>query len=533
MKITREDRTRPLVTLTSGTSGSGGSGGQVPPGQVIVSNGSNGGTSWSSNVAIITANGSNQLTGPFVNFQSGTGISFATSSNTLTISATGSGGGSGTTNPAWVINANAAPYNCVGDDSTDNKAGIQAAVDAAYTAAAAANGVGVVEFDAGIYRISGALVSSGNFYAQVMLPERAGTASKVMLIIRPKIRTDVGYPGGLQSSTQLSNVIFKSTLTGQTYSGTHGTPSMFGGPDPEKTANFSNIGIHFQGVSFRAPADPSICALNLQLVNQAIVEDAYFDTSDTIAGGITEPTNVTGLSVLMPQEGNNAIAEYRGNVWAIGWYAGPGITEHTVANHVTAYRCYVGINIQNNYYHAAQISIATVEHCPYVIATVYPSAGITNPAGVNNYATFNIDLLDIEDAASGWAAPVQHVNDPGNDYHGRVRYIRTLAAVGTQEGALTVSGGANLSLDDLTDPSSSVIDYGEDADISDLDFDDVADAGVLDEVARADHVHGMPAEPSGSGSSGAILLESGHAVPFTFDEILQESDGSDFLHASA
>jgi hypothetical protein len=36
----------------------------------------------------------------------------------------------------------------------------------------------------------------------------------------------------------------------------------------------------------------------------------------------------------------------------------------------------------------------------------------------------------------------------------------------------------------------------------------------------------LPAHP-------AILLESGHAVPFTFDEILQESDGSDFLYASA
>lgn len=36
----------------------------------------------------------------------------------------------------------------------------------------------------------------------------------------------------------------------------------------------------------------------------------------------------------------------------------------------------------------------------------------------------------------------------------------------------------------------------------------------------------------GSNVPPAILLESGHAVPFTFDEILQESDGSDFLWAS-
>lgn len=41
---------------------------------------------------------------------------------------------------------------------------------------------------------------------------------------------------------------------------------------------------------------------------------------------------------------------------------------------------------------------------------------------------------------------------------------------------------------------------------------------------------------SGGGSSSGvpppILLESGHAVPFTFDDILQASDGSDFLWAS-
>jgi hypothetical protein len=77
----------------------------------------------------------------------------------------------------------------------------------------------------------------------------------------------------------------------------------------------------------------------------------------------------------------------------------------------------------------------------------------------------------------------------------------------------------------------AAIDYGEDGDISDLDFADVADAGVLDEVARADHVHGMPAEPAGGGH-GPILLASDHSVPFTFDEILQASDGSDFLYAS-
>lgn len=57
---------------------------------------------------------------------------------------------------------------------------------------------------------------------------------------------------------------------------------------------------------------------------------------------------------------------------------------------------------------------------------------------------------------------------------------------------------------DMPDPAGAAIDYGEDADISTLDFDDTPDAGVLDEVARADHVHGMPSDPGG-GSGGATV----------------------------
>jgi hypothetical protein len=527
MKITREDRTRPLVTLTSGTSGSGGSGGQVPPGQVIVSNGSNGGTSWSSNVAIITANGSNQLTGPFVNFQAGTNITLSVSSNTMTIASSG-GGGSGVANPAWIIDANAAPYSCVagGGDCTT---GLQAAVTAAVTNAD--EGLAVVEFDVGTYTLSGSLVTTGNYYAQITLPTISNDADKVILVFRPKYSTGTTYNNWQQNDPQPGAVVFHSTLSGQTYSGTHGTPSVFGGPDLEKSSTFSNMIAIFEQVTFRQGANPSLCNVNASLLQQVAFEDVRFDTTESIEDGITEPTNVTGLACLAPTNSNNAIIDYRGTVSAFGYYAGPAIGEHTDADHFVVYRCKVGLNIQGNYYHASQIDHASIEHCPYVLATVDPSAGIINPTGASGYSTFNIDLLDIEDAPSGWPVPVYHVNDPGNDYHGRVRYIRVLGGVGTEEGALTLNGAANLSLDDLTDPSSVSIDYGEDGDISDLDFDDVADAGVLDEVARADHVHGMPPEPSG-GSTGAILLESGHAVPFTFDEILQESDGSDFLYSS-
>src|SRR5690349_23628122 len=72
MKVARFSHVRPLLTVTEILS----SGGGGPDGQVPTANGSNG-VAWGSNVAIITSNTSNALTGPFVNFQSGSGIAFA------------------------------------------------------------------------------------------------------------------------------------------------------------------------------------------------------------------------------------------------------------------------------------------------------------------------------------------------------------------------------------------------------------------------------------------------------------------------
>ena len=82
----------------------------------------------------------------------------------------------------------------------------------------------------GTYKIAGALVSTGNFYAQVTLPEIANTAAKQIIILRPKRSSGVTYVNGSQTVVQPGPVVFRSTLAGQTYSGTHGTPSIFGGP---------------------------------------------------------------------------------------------------------------------------------------------------------------------------------------------------------------------------------------------------------------------------------------------------------------
>lgn len=86
---TRIGRTFPLVsasTIGDGGTISTGGGDNVFPGSGTVPTATGSNTwAWSSNVAVITSNTSNALTGPFVNFQSGAGITFSASSNTLTI----------------------------------------------------------------------------------------------------------------------------------------------------------------------------------------------------------------------------------------------------------------------------------------------------------------------------------------------------------------------------------------------------------------------------------------------------------------
>lgn len=101
MKVTQLGRAIPVGGLTGLAGGGGEISGTNPdtglyPGSGLVPTSTGSNTwAWGSNVARITANGSNALLGPFVAFASGTGIAFAASSNTLTISSTVTGGGGG------------------------------------------------------------------------------------------------------------------------------------------------------------------------------------------------------------------------------------------------------------------------------------------------------------------------------------------------------------------------------------------------------------------------------------------------------
>ena len=145
MKITRLGPTQPI--LNSSTLGSGGGtlvGGTA--GYVPTANGSNG-WAWAENVARITSNGSNTVTGPYVNFASGFNVTFAVASNTLTINSAAAAG----SGLPWF---DVTDYGAIGDGTTDDTTAVNAAIAAWNTATK-----GILYFPAGTYKVTAALTT--------------------------------------------------------------------------------------------------------------------------------------------------------------------------------------------------------------------------------------------------------------------------------------------------------------------------------------------------------------------------------------
>ena len=367
------------------------------------------------------------------------------------------------TSIAGVFNANAAPYSCVPNNSSfDNKACLQSAINdaVAYAMTAPHASAVAVELDPGKYYLSGALVQNSIYNAQLTIPV-VGTdehGPRPMLTIRSKSPSAGPLPYG--TSISGANVIFKSTLTGLSYSGAYGLPCILAGPDPIHGTGFNShafLGLHLKGVGFEAPSNPSLCGVNAQMIDSILVEDAVFATTDLNIGYPTavQPTHPTGVSVLTPINGFNG-SEYRG-IHVTGWYGGPGIGELTIiSGGLYSIQNYVGLNLQTPYYQLAELKGNLVRNT-YQVAQVDPSSGVVAPAGIGNtgrthiYGTLAIeDYVTSESGSARWFSRVADIYDPNNTLGGELKYLRIVANVGNKTGGLALNGAANLSLIDLS-----------------------------------------------------------------------------------
>jgi hypothetical protein len=404
---------------------------------------------------------------------------------------------------------NVEDYGAVHDGSTDDTVAIQDTIDAAEAA-----GGGVVYFPKGVYSIEGALQDGSRGNAQLLLPSKDYVDDEQLSIV---LLGEVPPPTTFSVIGDTPNPDGHSILLGTLTSVSGTSPSLLGGWGPDSALDFTNINVRIENLAFRLPENPVYSALDLSKVAGVDLDNVLCDVTEYYIQGLTEPTTAASYGIRLPELNNGALTRL-GVVNVAGYYNGIQIGEHTLGQDVSAWGCKVAFQTIAGY-HASHFSRLMAVHCERVLQ------------GSGGIAYLSISQLNIEHAASGWWITDEDIDDPSNYLYGWAHWKVTLAGVG-HDSTFTIDGATNFhTLEMGDDPFGATLDYGEDVDISDLAFDDVADSGVSDEVARADHVHGMPSEPAGG--HGPILLESGHAVPFTFDEILQESDGSDFLYASA
>lgn len=509
MKVTPPPlRGTPLVSLSTYLGG-GGSGSQpgapnqppAPSGHVPFSTGSNA-VAWGSNVAIITSNGSNQVTGPFVNFASGSGISFAVASNTLTISG---GGGSGL--PWFDVKQT---YGAAGDGVTDDTAEVQAAIDAA-----AAAGGGVVYFRAGVYLIGGALQDTSRSNSQLRLPSKDAVDDEQIAIHLlgefppPPIFSVVG-------ATPLPDeqVVIKGTLT--SVSGT--SPSLLGGWGPAGSyADFTFLQLRIENITFRLPENPVYSALDLSHVTGVDLENVICDVSDYQIQGITEPTTSTSYGIRLPAVDNGAYTRL-GAVNVAGYYYGIQVGEHTTGQQVTCWGCKVGVQTVAGY-HASKFDRLMFVHC---------ERGLQASGGIH-YLT--IDQLNVEHAASGWWVTDEDVDDPSNYLYGWAHWKVTLAGVG-HDSTWTVDGATNFHMLEIGDDPFLVSPLTTKGDLWSYTTTDARFAvGSNGTVPIADSTQAVGLRYSYNAPSGELLISDTPAgSPLVFGDILQNELQDDLLY---
>lgn len=305
--------------------------------------------------------------------------------------------------PAYVINGNASPYSMIPNSSGyDNSAGLELALADAVAYALAHDHVGVVYLDPGEYYFTRALqtVETGpsgtgttRYYAQVRLPFVPNTSPPVYLLIATKSSLGSSQPFIVQ---QRGSVVFRSSLTGASYSGTYGWPSMIGGPDEIHGFNditkMTWLTLHLQGVGFRQPQNPSLACLNHALVNRSILEDLRFDVVNTNLSGTeglhpAEPTHPTGVANLCPSAGLDGVYT-EGSIEVYGYYGGFSISELSARGTITIYRSKIGLFLRTP--HAlAQLDYLYTFRCMYDVACLDPTAS-ADTAGVLQVETATV-----------------------------------------------------------------------------------------------------------------------------------------------
>jgi hypothetical protein len=323
-----------------------------------------------------------------------------------------------------------------GDGVTDDTAAIQACISAAVNA-----GGGTVQFGPKTYLVNGGTNSP---------PVRHDMGGNAVVAVPFTFTSGSLRIQGVQQATTL-----KTTLTGQSYSPSWGCPSILGGPTPEQmgtSGGFLLWNVEVADLNISAPANPTLCGLDLSRVVRCNVERVYISTANPTG---PQPTSPYSFGLRLP-DGLNFGRVAADQVDTYGYYTGIVCnTAHTHVRHTFVKWCLVGYGLTGAGQfdsldtHATLFELINSEWCFIHVSGWSPTAIISLPSGKPFWLV--AQLWDIEDAPAGnWYSTYVHLLDFNNQLYGHATYSRSVANVGIHPGPLVVSGGSNIKLTDLT-----------------------------------------------------------------------------------
>jgi hypothetical protein len=365
---------------------------------------------------------------------SGVTLTYNDGANTLTVAASGGGGGSALPDGVRLL----AEFGAVGDGTTDDTAAIQDAIDWAGAVG------GTLLVPPGIYQMDGPQVVRNGASAQVHWPE-------IELTGGPGVGLRIA---GTHPQSMTPSVIgsFPTPATGAIFRSTATSGAVFGGKTDGSGMSYpwTIVNVHLQDILVRLPANPQATGIDLGYAAACRLTNVIVDSGEWGIDDIPEPTATGQYGVILPRVQNGAYTRVD-SLLVIGCYTGIRLGEHADCDSLSPTGCYYAIEVGDNENHAMHARRVLDLHCRNGIRV----------AATSGFAGLDVDQYDTEYMISSWQSRQYDLDDPANRLYGQCRSWTCRAFVGWT-GKVRKSGGANFAITGVRPIPAPVLDVADD-----------------------------------------------------------------------
>ena len=318
---------------------------------------------------------------------------------------------------------NVKKYGAKGDGVTDDTAAIQACIDLAT-----ANGGGRIYFPRGEYIVSGALRNTSQANAQLILPNLTyGNSEQISIEFYGEIPPPaIAYVIKNYTILPKKHVVIRSTLNA-------GVGGCMLGAWGGGAANFTNLLVKMENISFRLPENPVLTALDLSRVASIDLDNVVADSSNYNIRQLVEPTTPTSHGIKLPARYNGAHTRL-GSVDVLGFYNGYRFGEHSNGQQVASWGCYNGFVFETAD-HASSFLRLNAHHNKNNVVFL----------GKHYVNVVELNLEHVNDPLI-WYNTVNDIDDASNYGQGSISYSVVAAFLGQQgvNQVFTKNGAGNL-----------------------------------------------------------------------------------------